>query len=162
MAQHALGLLKCRESRSVSAPLGFLQRRRLLSPCLELLMAPVREVVHVLKELLPGHDPWRGVGGHEVWATAALRVGADLLAHVLADRSELVLELRAAPQVLRGARLLAARVLHVERPIGSGGKHREECKLHCRYPAVRDGGGQGIAVWRICRIRDAMLVFARP
>ena len=44
------------------------------------------------QELLPSHDAWSGVWRNEGWALAALRVRADLLAHVLADAGELVLQ----------------------------------------------------------------------
>merc|ERR1719281_2350710 len=148
MVRCASGLAQCSNTGSTSIRFGLLQRRRLLSPRLELFMAPIRKIVHVLQKFLPSHDTWRGVGGHEVWAAAALRVGADLFAHVLANSSEFVLELSAAPQVLRGARFLAARVLHVKRPHGRGGQHRDEYDLHCRYPVVQDKGAQESEVWR--------------
>merc|ERR1719183_159190 len=81
-----------------------LQGGCLLGPRLDLTVAPLGEVVHVRQELLPGHDAWSGVWGDEGWALAALRVGADLLAHVLAHAGKLVLHLRAALLVVLQAR----------------------------------------------------------
>jgi len=68
-----------------------LERRGPLLPPLNHVVAPVREVVHVLQKLIPSHHAWRRVRSHEVGATRALRVSAHLLTHVLADASELVL-----------------------------------------------------------------------
>merc|ERR1740125_17095 len=61
-------------------------------PILDHALAPLDQVVHVLEELIPGHDTRGGVWGHEAWALGALWVRADLLAHVLADACELVLD----------------------------------------------------------------------
>jgi len=56
-------------------------------------MAPIREVVHVLQELLPSHHPWRGIRWHKACALGAVRVLANLLAHLLAQARKLVLNL---------------------------------------------------------------------
>jgi len=92
-----------------------LERRCLLGPGLQLLMAPIRQVVHVLQKLFPGHHAWGRVGGDEVWAARALWVGAHLLAHVLADARKLVLQRHPMLEVLRSARLAALDGPHVER-----------------------------------------------
>merc|ERR1740121_2675421 len=80
-------------------------------PALDGFLAPLHEVVHVLQELLPRHDSRRGVRRDEVGALSALGVGADLLAHLLADGRELVLKLRTVLEVLSGARCLAVSYL---------------------------------------------------
>merc|ERR1719370_1266083 len=85
---------------------GSLDGRGCLPPVLERVLAPRHQVVHVLEQLVPGHHAWRAVWLHELRALRALRVGAHLLAHVLADARELVLQLRAMRQVLRAASLL--------------------------------------------------------
>merc|ERR1719235_441279 len=72
-------------------------------PSLDHVVAPIRQVVHVLQKLVPGHHARCRVGGHEVWAARALRVGAHLLAHVLADARELVLHLGAVLALLSWA-----------------------------------------------------------
>jgi len=82
-----------------------LERRGPLLPALDHVVAPVREVVHVLQELIPSHHAWRRVGLDEVGAVGALRVSAHLLTHVLAGAREHVLQLGAVLEVLRGARL---------------------------------------------------------
>merc|ERR1719389_1262012 len=90
--------------------LGGVHAQRLacpLAPRLELTMAPLGEVVHVLEELVPGHDTWSGIWRHEARARA-LGVGTDLLAHVLASTGELVLDLRTALLLLCNASLLLA------------------------------------------------------
>jgi len=99
-----------------------LERRSLLGPGLQLLMAPIRQVVHVLQKLFPGHHARGRVGGHEVWAARALRVGAHLLAHVLADARELVLQRYPVLKVLSGARLAALDGLHVEHRCSGRGR----------------------------------------
>merc|ERR1740121_1784858 len=83
--------------------IGLLEDGGLRLPALDRLLAPLDQVVHVLEKFLPSHDPGRGVRGDEVWALCAFRVGADLFAHVLADARQLVLDLGAMLQVLRGA-----------------------------------------------------------
>jgi len=87
-----------------------LERRGPLLPALDHVVAPVREVVHVLQELIPSHHAWRRVGLDEVGAVGALRVSANLLAHVLTGAREHVLQLSAVLEVLRGARLAVLRV----------------------------------------------------
>merc|ERR1719272_1369586 len=72
-------------------------------PIFDHAIAPLDQVVHVLEELIPGHDTRGGVRRHEAWALGALWVGADLLAHVLADACELVLKLSTVLHVLAGA-----------------------------------------------------------
>jgi len=56
-------------------------------------MAPIREVVHVLKELLPCHHPWCGIGRHKACTLGAIRVLSNLLAHLLTETCKLVLHL---------------------------------------------------------------------
>ena len=48
-----------------------------LLPALDLAGAPLDKVVHVLKELIPGHHTRRGIRGHEALALGALRVRAS-------------------------------------------------------------------------------------
>jgi len=74
-----------RHDRALLVALVRLQSRGLLVPSLDLVLAPADQVVHVLQQLVPGHDARRGVGLHELGALGALGVGADLLAHLLAD-----------------------------------------------------------------------------
>merc|ERR1719263_17482 len=147
MTRPAFGL-RWNKAGSVSARFGLLQRRRLLSPRLELFMAPIRKIVHVFQELLPSHDTWRCVGGHEVWAAAAFRVGANFFAHVLANSSEFVLELRAAPQVFRSARFFSASVFHVKHCHGCGGQNRKITNFIDSFRLCTWGCGAG-AVSRI-------------
>merc|ERR1740125_18794 len=73
-------------------------------PILDHALAPLDQVVHVLEELIPGHDTRRGVRGHEAWALGALWVRADLLAHVLADACEPVLDRGTVLEVVSQAR----------------------------------------------------------
>mmetsp|Transcript_133191 Transcript_133191/g.426067 ORF Transcript_133191/g.426067 Transcript_133191/m.426067 type:complete len:249 (+) Transcript_133191:190-936(+) len=73
--------------------LASLQRGSRLAPDLQLVLAPTYQVVHVLQQLIPSHHAWCLVRLHEVRALSALGVGADLLAHVLADARKLVLKL---------------------------------------------------------------------
>merc|ERR1719379_1896086 len=65
----------------------------LLAPCLELVLPPGGEVVHVREQLFPGHDAGSRIWGHEGWACCALGIRANLLAHVLAQVCKLVLYL---------------------------------------------------------------------
>merc|ERR1719229_1384407 len=88
-----------------------LERRRLLVPTLDGVLAPSHQVVHVLQQLVPRHDTRRAVRLDEIRALRALRVGADLLAHVLTHASQLVLKLNAMLKVSLRACLLALRAL---------------------------------------------------
>merc|ERR1719453_2461942 len=69
-----------------------------LLPGLELAVAPFRQVVHVIEQLLPCHHAWSRIWCHEVWASA-LRIGSDLFAHGLAVARKLVLKLHAVLEV---------------------------------------------------------------
>merc|ERR1719198_1450012 len=86
---------------------------RLLSPRLQLVFAPVCQVVHVCEQLVPCHHTWSRIRGDEAWASCTLRVCADLLAHVLAQARKLVLHTNAVLQVSRRARLLTLHILHM-------------------------------------------------
>jgi len=78
--------------RQARALLGLDEFGGLAPPALDLTLAPLNQVVHVLKELIPSHDARSRVRGDESWALGALWVCSDLLAHVLADACELVLD----------------------------------------------------------------------
>merc|ERR1719401_3112213 len=84
-----------------------------LRPCLQLTMAPLRQIVHVLQELRPSHHTWCRIWRHEVRASA-LRECANFFAHVYADPSELVLYLHTMGNIKSQARLLRLRTLHVK------------------------------------------------
>merc|ERR1719310_671376 len=91
------------------------------APRLQLTMSPLRQVVHVLEQLWPSHHAWSRVWRYEVRASA-FGVGADLLAHVYADSSELVLNLHAVGKVLCEASLFVLRTLLMntcERRVGA-------------------------------------------
>merc|ERR1719454_1212185 len=76
--------------------------RCLRPPSLELTVAPFRQVVHVLKQFRPSHDTWCCVWSHKVRASAFWE-SSNLLAHVDANTSKLVLKLRSMLQVLSHA-----------------------------------------------------------
>merc|ERR1719310_1359500 len=100
----SLLILRTLQVKACEGNLGsFLQLRCLLRPRLQFTVAPFRQVVHVLKQLWPGHHSWRRIWRYEVW-TSALRIGPDFLAHVHANTSELILQLRAVLQVSCHAR----------------------------------------------------------
>merc|ERR1719265_1648743 len=82
-------------------------------PRLQLTMAPFGEVVHMLQELWPGHDTRGGIWCNKVWA-GAFREGANLLAHVDANTSQLVLQLHTALEVHIKARASILCLLNVE------------------------------------------------
>merc|ERR1712232_446436 len=92
LARHALQLL-LNQSTSSCGP-GF-----------DLPVAPLREVVHVLEELLPGHHSWSRIRSDEIWAATAQWVCSKLLAHVLAKARKLVLHLGADFNLVLLARL---------------------------------------------------------
>merc|ERR1719440_1137233 len=83
----------------------------LRTPSLQLTVAPLRQVVHVLKQFWPRHHTWCRVGCHKVGASA-LGKGANFLAHVNTHSGKLVLQLHAVLQVLSKASLLALRALN--------------------------------------------------
>merc|ERR1719213_968681 len=66
---------------------------RLRMPALDLIPPPFGEVVHVGEELVPGHHARGRVRGHKVRAPGAGGIGSHLLAHLLAEPRELVLQL---------------------------------------------------------------------
>merc|ERR1719316_733016 len=102
----------------------------LLAPRLQLVLAPVRQVVHVCEQLIPGHHTWGGIRRHEAWACRTLRVCTNLLAHVLTEACELILQLCAVLQVLRCAGLLVLGVLHVEHGRGRHHEEEDDCTPH--------------------------------
>jgi len=79
-----------------------LQLGSLFCPSLELAMTPLRQIVQVLKQLWPSHDTWSRVWGDEVGASA-FGERTNLLAHVNANSSELILQQRPVLQVSCGA-----------------------------------------------------------
>merc|ERR1719198_2701214 len=79
-------------------------------PCFQLAVAPLRQIVHVLKQLRPCHDAWCRIWGNKVWASA-LGESTNLLAHVNTDTSKLVLHLHAMAEILCKAGLLALSTL---------------------------------------------------
>merc|ERR1719245_1555656 len=94
---------------------GLLEHRcRPRLPCLDQASAPLHEVVHVLVQLWPSDHTRRSVRSNECWALA-LRLRAHLLAHVLASPRQLVLQLRALPEIHGGARLACLSTLRPKR-----------------------------------------------
>merc|ERR1719499_1693101 len=91
-------MASCSSSQRLSLP-GNLEGRRLLVPALELILAPIDQVVHVLEQLCPCHDAWGGIWRDEIFALRAVGICTDLLAHLFADASKLGLELHAMLQV---------------------------------------------------------------
>merc|ERR1719414_2188701 len=83
-------------------------------PCLDQPGTPLHEVVHVLVQFWPSDHTGRSVRSNECWALA-LRVRAHLLAHVLASPRQLVLQLRALPEVHGRARLARLSALRPKR-----------------------------------------------
>merc|ERR1719393_36907 len=113
---------------------ALLQLRCRLGPSLQFPVAPLRQVVHVLKQLGPGHHARSRVWRYEVRASA-LGMGADLLAHVHANTSKLVLKLRTVLQVSChacriGARRLSDNPCGRQRRRGSDEKDRNYDSLH--------------------------------
>merc|ERR1719468_139108 len=80
--------------------------RCLRAPALQLVLTPCNQIVHVFKQLLPSHHTRSVVRLDELGALRALGVRANLLAHVLANLRQLVLQLHAVGQILAGARAL--------------------------------------------------------
>merc|ERR1719375_401068 len=76
-------------------------------------MTPLGEVVHVLEELIPSHHARGGIRGNKVWASA-FGEGTDLLAHVHAHASNLVLHLGTLLLIDIDASLLTLLVLDLE------------------------------------------------
>merc|ERR1719183_2538969 len=80
-------------------------------PSLQLTMAPLRQIVHVLKQFWPCHHTGCRIWCHKVGASA-LGESANLLAHIDTDASKLILKLSAVLQVFGKASLLALGALH--------------------------------------------------
>merc|ERR1719231_291956 len=116
----------------------------LLAPCFQLVLAPVRQVVHVREQLIPGHHTRGGIRRHEARACCTLRVCANLLAHVLTEACELVLQLCTVLQVLRCASLLFLGVLHVEH--GRCRCHKEE-NGHTPHGSLRFPGDRSTTIY---------------
>jgi len=68
-------------------------------PAFDLALAPLHQIVHVLKELIPCHDTWSRIRSHKTRALRTLWVGTHLFAHVLADASHLVLHCQSVLEV---------------------------------------------------------------
>merc|ERR1719380_363974 len=88
------------------------------SPRLQLTMAPLRQVVHVLEKLWPSHHAWGRVRGHEVGA-GTFWVRTHFLAHVHANTGQLVLHLHAVTEVLSEASFFVLRTL----PMNTGERY---------------------------------------
>jgi len=95
-------LCNCREN----GLLRLLDEASLRVPALELILAPIDQVVHVLEQLRPSHDAWGGVWRGEALALRALGIRTNLLAHLLTDASELGLDLHAIAHIGCHASLL--------------------------------------------------------
>merc|ERR1719183_2648272 len=80
-------------------------------PSLQLTIAPLRQIVHVLKQFWPCHHTGCRIWCHKVGASA-LGESANLLAHINTHTSELVLHLHAVSKVLSNTSLLALCTLH--------------------------------------------------